>query len=420
MSRPKISLIGGGQVGGNIALLSAQKELGDIVIVDIPEAENFMKGKALDISQLLPHDGYDAKLSGTSNFEDIKDSDVVVITAGFPRQPGMNREDLLQKNLDIMTNVANQVKKYSPEAFVIVVSNPLDAMVYAFHKISGFPKNKVVGMAGALDSARFRAFIAEATNLSSQDINCMVLGGHGDTMVPVSRLATIGGVPLSSLLSKEEIISLEHPKAVQSASFSQSGTFVATVSGYRVAKVWSIKTGQETYTFEDGSDINAVMMSPDENTLLISSQKGFVVDIQTKEVKSLVHKKDGYSYPVLMANFSNQGHIITASEDSTAKIWDSSGKELYILKHDNRVRSAFFSRSGKIAVTASTDKLAKIWDTQTGKQRYTLKGHQIRTHGLGHEGLSSAVFNPSATQVATISSLDGAVKVWHLDKLKED
>ena len=209
MTRPKISLIGGGQVGGNIALLSAQKELGDIVIVDIPEAENFMKGKALDISQLLPHDGYDAKLSGTSKFEDIKDSDVVIITAGFPRQPGMDREDLLQKNLDIMTNVANQVKNFAPDAFVIVVSNPLDAMVYAFHKISGFAKNKVVGMAGALDSARFRSFIAEATNLSSQDVNCMVSGGHGDTMVPVSRLATVGGVPLFSLLSKEEITAIE-------------------------------------------------------------------------------------------------------------------------------------------------------------------------------------------------------------------
>ena len=209
MTRPKIALIGGGQVGGNIALLSAQKELGDVVIVDIPEAENFMKGKALDISQLLPHDGYDSKLTGTSNFKDIKNSDVVVITAGFPRQPGMDREDLLQKNLDIMSNVANQVKKYAPEAFVIVVSNPLDAMVYAFYKISEFPKNRVVGMAGALDSARFRAFIAEATNLSSQDVNCMVLGGHGDTMVPVSRLATVGGVPLSSLLSEKEIIAIE-------------------------------------------------------------------------------------------------------------------------------------------------------------------------------------------------------------------
>tara|TARA_B100001027_G_scaffold204564_1_gene166805 strand:+ start:649 stop:1584 length:936 start_codon:yes stop_codon:yes gene_type:complete len=209
MTRPKIALIGGGQVGGNIALLSAQKELGDLVIVDIPEAENFMKGKALDISQLLPHDGYDSKLIGTSSFEDIKNSDVVVITAGFPRQPGMDREDLLQKNLNIMSNVASQVKKYAPKAFVIVVSNPLDAMVYAFYKISEFPKNRVVGMAGALDSARFRAFIAEATNLSSQDVNCMVLGGHGDTMVPVSRLATVGGVPLSSLLSKKEIIAIE-------------------------------------------------------------------------------------------------------------------------------------------------------------------------------------------------------------------
>ncbi len=210
MSRPKIALVGGGQVGGNIALLSAQKELGDIVIIDIPEAENFMKGKALDISQLLPHDGYDSKLSGSSDFADLKGADVVVITAGFPRKPGMNREDLLQKNLSIMTNVAENVKKYAPDSFVIVVSNPLDAMVYAFYKVSGFSKNKVVGMAGALDSTRFRSFIAEATNLSSQDVNCMVLGGHGDTMVPVSRLATVGGVPLESLLDKETIKSIEN------------------------------------------------------------------------------------------------------------------------------------------------------------------------------------------------------------------
>ena len=209
MPRTKISLIGGGQVGGNIALLAAQKELGDIVIIDIPEAENFIKGKALDISQLLPHDGFDSKLVGSSNFEEIKDSDVVVITAGFPRQPGMNREDLLSKNLSIMTNVANQVKEHAPDAFVIVVSNPLDAMVYAFHKVSGFAKNKVVGMAGALDSARFRSFIAEETNLSSQDVTCMVLGGHGDTMVPVSRLANVGGVPLNALLSEEKISAIE-------------------------------------------------------------------------------------------------------------------------------------------------------------------------------------------------------------------
>ena len=209
MPRTKIALIGGGQVGGNIALLAAQKELGDIIIIDIPVAENFIKGKALDISQLLPHDGFDSKLVGSSDFQEIKDSDVVVITAGFPRQPGMNREDLLSKNLSIMTNVANQVKEHAPDAFVIVVSNPLDAMVYAFHKVSGFAKNKVVGMAGALDSARFRSFIAEETNLSSQDVTCMVLGGHGDTMVPVSRLANVGGVPLSALLSEEKISAIE-------------------------------------------------------------------------------------------------------------------------------------------------------------------------------------------------------------------
>ena len=209
MPRTKIALIGGGQVGGNIALLAAQKELGDIVIIDIPEAENFIKGKALDISQLLPHDGFDSKLVGSSDFQEIKGSDVVVITAGFPRQPGMNREDLLSKNLSIMTNVANQVKEHAPDAFVIVVSNPLDAMVYAFHKVSGFAKNKVVGMAGALDSARFRSFIAEETNLSSQDVTCMVLGGHGDTMVPVSRLANVGGVPLNALLSEEKISAIE-------------------------------------------------------------------------------------------------------------------------------------------------------------------------------------------------------------------
>ncbi|MEC7822361.1 MAG: malate dehydrogenase [Candidatus Neomarinimicrobiota bacterium] len=209
MPRTKISLIGGGQVGGNIALLAAQKELGDIVIIDIPEAENFIKGKALDISQLLPHDGFDSKLVGSSNFQEIKDSDVVVITAGFPRQPGMNREDLLSKNLSIMTNVANEVKTHAPNAFVIVVSNPLDAMVYAFYKVSGFEKNKVVGMAGALDSARFRSFIAAETNLSSQDVTCMVLGGHGDTMVPISRLANVGGVPLSSLLSEDKINEIE-------------------------------------------------------------------------------------------------------------------------------------------------------------------------------------------------------------------
>ena len=205
MARKKISLIGGGQIGGNLALLCAQKELGDVVIYDIPNAEGMIKGKALDISQLCPLDGYDSKITGSSNPEDIKDSDVVIITAGIPRKPGMNREDLLDINIKIITDVANNVKKYAPNAFVIVLSNPLDAIVYSFFKVSGFSKNKVIGMAGVLDSTRFKTFLAMETGYSMQDINCMVLGGHGDTMVPITRLATIGGVPANEIISQERL-----------------------------------------------------------------------------------------------------------------------------------------------------------------------------------------------------------------------
>ncbi|MEC9436852.1 MAG: malate dehydrogenase [Candidatus Neomarinimicrobiota bacterium] len=205
MSRAKISLIGGGQIGGNLALLAAQKELGDIVIFDIPKAEGMVKGKALDLMQLRPHDGYDANISGTSDWEDLKDSDVFIITAGLPRKPGMDREDLLEINLGIMTDVAENIKKYSPNAFVIVVSNPLDAMVYAFYKVSQLKKNMVVGMAGALDSARFRAFIAMEVGCSVQDVTCMVLGGHGDTMVPITRVGTVGGVPIESLIEPDRL-----------------------------------------------------------------------------------------------------------------------------------------------------------------------------------------------------------------------
>ena len=205
MSRPKISLIGGGQIGGNLALIAAQKELGDITIFDIPKAEGMVKGKALDLMQLRPHDGYDSNISGTSNWNDLKNTDVFIITAGIPRKPGMNREDLLEINLGIMKDVAKNIKEQAPNSFVIVISNPLDAMVYTFYKVSGFSKNKVVGMAGALDSARFRTFIAMETGCSVQDITCMVLGGHGDTMVPVTRLATVGGVPLEELISSERL-----------------------------------------------------------------------------------------------------------------------------------------------------------------------------------------------------------------------
>tara|TARA_B100000029_G_scaffold232473_1_gene229854 strand:- start:626 stop:1561 length:936 start_codon:yes stop_codon:yes gene_type:complete len=209
MGRTKITLIGGGQIGGNLALLAAQKELGDVVIFDIPQAEGMVKGKALDLMQLRPHDGHDANIMGTSDWNDVKDSDVFIITAGIPRKPGMDREDLLEINLGIMKDVATNIKEQSPNAFVIVISNPLDAMVYAFHKVSEFPKNQVVGMAGALDSARFRAFIAMETGYSVQDVTCMVLGGHGDTMVPISRLATVGGVPVTDLINSDRLKEIE-------------------------------------------------------------------------------------------------------------------------------------------------------------------------------------------------------------------
>ena len=205
MSRRKMTLIGGGQIGGNLALLCAQKELGDVVIYDIHNAEGMIKGKALDISQLCPMDGYDSNIKGTSNPEDMKNSDVIIITAGVPRKPGMNREDLLEINIKIITDVANNVKKYAPNAFVIVLSNPIDAIVYSFFKVSGFSKQKVIGMAGVLDSTRFKTFLAQETGYSVQDINCMVLGGHGDTMVPITRLATIGGIPAEELIQKEKL-----------------------------------------------------------------------------------------------------------------------------------------------------------------------------------------------------------------------
>ena len=209
MNRKKITLIGGGQIGGNLALLAAQKELGDVLIFDIPQAHGMVKGKALDIMQLRPHDGYDSNITGSSDWKNVSNTDVFIITAGIPRKPGMSRDDLLEINLEIISDVAKNIKNYAPNAFVIVISNPLDAMVYAFHKISQFPKNQVVGMAGALDSARFRTFIAMETGFSVQDVSCMVLGGHGDTMVPITRLATVGGVPVTDLIQPKRLKEIE-------------------------------------------------------------------------------------------------------------------------------------------------------------------------------------------------------------------
>jgi malate dehydrogenase len=205
MARKKIALIGAGQIGGNLALLAAEKELGDIVLFDIPAAEGMAKGKALDITQFLPVVGRDARLTGTSSYDDVAGADVCIITAGIPRKPGMSREDLLDTNVKIITDVATNLKRACPNAFCIVVANPLDAMVYAFKKITGFPKQRVVGMAGVLDSARFRAFVAMELNVSVEDVQAFVLGGHGDDMVPLTRCCSVGGIPVTELLPKDRI-----------------------------------------------------------------------------------------------------------------------------------------------------------------------------------------------------------------------
>lgn len=201
--RKKISLIGGGNIGGVLAQQIASKELGDVVLFDV--VEGLPQGKALDILEGLPVLNAGSHVRGTNSYEDIKNSDVVIITAGLARKPGMSRDDLLNKNLAIMKEVATNVKKFAPNAFVIVISNPLDAMVYTFQKISGFPANKVCGMAGVLDSARFRAFVALELGVSIKDVHAVVLGGHGDTMVPLPRYCTVGGVPVTDLLPADKI-----------------------------------------------------------------------------------------------------------------------------------------------------------------------------------------------------------------------
>lgn len=203
MARKKIALIGGGQIGGTLAHLAGLKELGDIVIFDI--VDGIPQGKALDIAQSSPVSGFDAKLSGTKAYAGIKGADVVIVTAGVPRKPGMSRDDLLGINLKVMKQVGEGIKKYAPNAFVICITNPLDAMVWALQKFSGLPKNKVVGMAGVLDSARFRYFLAEELNVSVRDVSAFVLGGHGDTMVPSVRYSTVGGIPLPDLVKMKMI-----------------------------------------------------------------------------------------------------------------------------------------------------------------------------------------------------------------------
>ena len=198
MARNKIALIGGGQIGGTLAHLAGLKELGDVVIFDI--VDGIPQGKALDLMQSAPVSHFDANLKGTKSYAAIKGADVVIVTAGVPRKPGMSRDDLIEINLKVMQQVGEGIKKYAPKAFVICITNPLDAMVWALQKFSALPKNKVVGMAGVLDSARFRTFLAEEFNVSVKDVTAFVLGGHGDTMVPSVRNSTVAGIPLPDLV----------------------------------------------------------------------------------------------------------------------------------------------------------------------------------------------------------------------------
>src|SRR5215831_212891 len=206
--RNKIALIGAGNIGGELAALCARRELGDVVLFDIPEKEGVAKGKALDLEQNGAVLGYDSKITGSSNWDDVAGSDVVIITAGVPRKPGMSRDDLLGINLKIIRGVAENLKKKAPDAFVVVVSNPLDAMVYELRRATGFAGKKVVGMAGVLDAARFQLFLAREAGVAVKDVRAMVMGGHGDTMVPVTSYCTINGIPVSQLIAPDKLAAI--------------------------------------------------------------------------------------------------------------------------------------------------------------------------------------------------------------------
>lgn len=203
--RKKISVIGSGFTGATAAFLLAQKELGDVVLVDVPQMEDPAKGKALDMAEAGPVQGFDARVTGTANYEDTKDSDLVIITAGIARKPGMSRDDLVQTNQKVMKSVTADIVKYSPNSTILVLTNPVDAMTYSVFKESGFPKERVIGQSGVLDSARFRTFVAEELNVSVKDVTGFVLGGHGDDMVPLVRYSYAGGIPLETLIPKERM-----------------------------------------------------------------------------------------------------------------------------------------------------------------------------------------------------------------------
>ena len=205
MRRAKISIIGAGNVGATCAHWAAAKELGDIVLLDIPDRVGVAQGKALDLACCAPIERFDSRIAGTADYKDIAGSDIVVVTAGMPRKPGMSRDDLIQVNVKIVKEVCEKVREYAPNSIVIVVSNPLDAMVYTAWKVTGFPTHRIMGQAGALDVARFREFIAMELGISVEDISALLLGGHGDDMVPLARLTSVHGIPLTDLMPEEKI-----------------------------------------------------------------------------------------------------------------------------------------------------------------------------------------------------------------------
>ncbi len=239
IKRKKITIVGAGNVGATAAHWAASKELGDIVLVDI--VEGVPQGKGLDLLEAMPVAGSDVNIIGTNGYEETRDSDVVIITAGIPRKPGMSRDDLITTNTNIVKAVTEQVCKYSPNAFIIVVSNPLDAMTYVAYKISGFPRNRVMGMAGVLDTARFRTFLAQELNVSVEDIVAFVLGGHGDTMVPLVRYCSVGGIPVTKLISKErldEIVKRTRDGGIEIVNYLKTGSayYAPSISAVEMAE----------------------------------------------------------------------------------------------------------------------------------------------------------------------------------------
>ncbi|MBT8390167.1 MAG: malate dehydrogenase [Ignavibacteria bacterium] len=258
MARQKIALIGGGQIGGVLAQLIAQRQLGDVVLYDI--VEDMPQGKTLDIAEASRIDGFDVNVKGTNDYKDIEGADIVIVTAGLPRKPGMSRDDLLTTNAKIIKTVAENVKRFAPNSIVIIISNPLDAMVTLFKKITGFPTNRVFGQAGILDSSRFSTFIAWELGVSVKDVNAMVLGGHGDTMVPIVRYANVNGIPAMELLEKK------YGDKVKAEEVMKSMVDRTKMAGGEVVKL--LKTGSAFYSPASAAIAMVEAIVGDEHRLL--------------------------------------------------------------------------------------------------------------------------------------------------------